>query len=100
MKKLNFNSTEEFESLFSGKNKKREVTDAIVEGIEEAMKFNKTSAPIFLFTFSEAEIEYEMSLPQDQWITALQACLEHYEELELTDECIDTWKLIEVIKFW
>ena len=39
MKKLKFNNTDEFERVF--KTHDREITDAIVEGIEEAYQFQK-----------------------------------------------------------
>jgi len=41
---------------------------------------------------------YEIALPQIQWAQALQSCLDHYHDANKTDECIDTWKLLEIAK--
>ena len=98
MKKLHFETTEQFEVLF--KSKTKEVTDAIVESIENAMSSSKKTALIFEITFEEAELMYESSLPASQWANALEKCLEHYHELGLPDEQIDTWKLLEAAKVW
>ena len=98
MVKLHFETTEEFEGLF--KRKSKNVTDAITVGIEKAMQDGKKTAMLFEITFEQAETAFEISLPKSQWTTALESCLKHYEELELTDECIDTWKLLEAAKVW
>lgn len=98
MVKLHFESTEEFETLF--KSKKKSVTDSIVLGIEEAMQANKRSANLFEVTFENADMMYEISLPCSQWTQALEKCLEHYHKLELPDEQIDCWKLLEAAKAW
>jgi hypothetical protein len=96
--KLTFNNTEEFEDLF--KNRKKEVTDGIVHGIEKAMQGNKRTAELFEISFVEYSRMFEISLPRSQWVHALEACLEHYHEMELADEAIDTWKLLEAAKVW
>lgn len=98
MVKIHFNSTEEFELLF--KRKSIEVTNAIVTGIQTAMEERKRSAPLFEITFEDIENLYEISLPQSQWASALQSCLDHYHKEEMTDEAIDTWKLLEAAKVW
>jgi hypothetical protein len=99
MTDLYFNSAEEFEKVFKQKNKT--VTDAIVLGIREAMSYNKPSAQLFSITFEGADNIYEMSLPQDQWITALEAALKHYHQLGgCENDCIDTWQLLQDAKDW
>lgn len=98
MVKLHFNNTEEFEKLFKVKDK--EVTDAIVQAVEKAMKDNKKVADLFEVSFEDAEIGYQISLNSIEWPNALQSCLDHYHSLNLTDECIDTWKLLEASKAW
>lgn len=98
MVKLHFETTEEFEGLF--KRKSKDVTDAIVSGISTAMQGGKNTALLFEITFEAAETAFEISLPRSQWTTALDSCLKHYEVLHLTDECIDTWKLLEAAKVW
>jgi len=96
--KLHFHNTDEFETLF--KTKTLSVTKAIIQGIESAIMSNKKTANLFEITFSEVELMYEISLPQSQWINALENCLEHLHAEELTDEQIDCWKLIELVKSW
>ncbi len=98
MVKLHFNSTEDFEGLF--KSKKKAVTDSIVIGIEDAMQKGKRTANLFEVTFAEVDLAYEISLPKSQWQQALEQCLEHYHSLDLADEAIDTWKLLEAVKAW
>jgi hypothetical protein len=98
MKKLHFESTEQFVTLFQSKRK--DVTDSIVESIEQAMSNCKKTALLFEITFEDAELMYEISLPASQWPSALEKCLEHYHELGLSNEQIDTWKLLEAAKVW
>lgn len=98
MVKLHFTSTEEFEGLFKRKN--LSVTRSIVQGIEEAMQGNKRTALLFEITFEEADNMYEISLPQSQWVIALESCLEHLHAQNLADEEIDCWKLLEAAKSW
>lgn len=96
MVKLHFDTTQEFEQLFSQKNK--QVTDAIVSSIEDAMTRRTRTANIFEITFAEAEVAYEISLPSSQWVMALEKCLAFYHEHNASDEAIDTWKLLEAAK--
>lgn len=98
MVKLHFRTTEEFDGVF--KRKTREITDAMVEGIRDAMQANKDKAHIFQITFDDVDLLYEISLPKSQWKQALQSCLDHYHELEDADSCIDTWSLLELVKNW
>jgi hypothetical protein len=96
MIKLHFQTTEEFANLF--KRKDKEVTDAIVQSVGEAVNRNKKSADLFEVSFEEAEVAYSISLPKAEWTVAVQSCLDHYHALSLTDEQIDTWKLLEIVK--
>ena len=98
MVKLHFESPQEFETLFSKNNIK--VTNAIVKSIQDAMTSGKRSALLFEITFEEHDNLYEISLPQSQWSTALQSCLDHYHKLDMADQAIDTWKLLEAAKVW
>ena len=98
MVKLHFESPQEFETLFSNNNIK--VTNAIVKSIQEAMTSRKSTALLFEITFEEHDNLYEISLPQSQWSTALQSCLDHYHRLDMADQAIDTWKLLEAAKVW
>lgn len=96
--KLHFNSTKEFEQLF--KNKSTKVTNQIVSGIEKAMMGGHRSAVLFEITFEDYDRVFEISLPFSQWEVSLTSCLDHYHELNMPDEAIDTWKLLEAVKVW
>lgn len=98
MVKLHFQSAEEFETLF--KKRTKSVTDGIVLGIQIAMTNRKKTARIFEISFQDAESVFEITLPQSQWVVSLKSCLDHYHELNLTDEQIDTWKLYEAAKLF
>lgn len=98
MDKLHFRSTEEFEDIF--KPKRKYVTDVIVNSIEQAILGNKRTANLFEITFDNVELAFEISLPRSQWVFALENCVKHYHELELVDEQIDTWKLLEAAKVY
>jgi len=98
MVKLHFENTHEFEDLF--KNKSIEVTNAIYSGIEKAMQNAKKTALLFEITSEEADRAFEISLPRSQWVQALESCLNHFHELEMADEAIDCWKLLEAAKVW
>ena len=98
MVKLHFKNTDKFEILFRSKTLK--VTDAIVSGIEKAMQANKKQANLFEITFEEIETAYEISLNRSEWTNALENCLDHYHSLELADQQIETWKLLEAAKVW
>jgi len=98
MIKLHFKDTKQFEVLF--KKHTKHTTDAIVKGIEEAMMSNRRRADIFQVSFDDVEVIYEISLPQSQWVTSLEQCLEFYHSKEESDTAIDTWKLLEAVKVW
>ena len=98
MAKLHFNSPEEFTTTFRKKNV--DVTNTIVQSIEKAMQKRDKTALLFEITFEEHDNLYEISLPQSQWQHALQSCLDFYHEKEMSDEAIDTWKLLEAVKLF
>ena len=98
MKELHFNTPEEFETLF--KKKTLEVTDTIVEAIEEAMQSNRRSANLFHVTFETSDHGYDITLVRAEWKNALQSCLDYYHKANESDKAIDTWKLLELAKVW
>jgi len=98
MKKLHFENTDEFERVFKAKDE--EVTDAMVEGINEAFSFQKKSAELFEITFQDIDLVYEITLPSTQWEIALETCLNHYRDLEQSDKAIDVYLLQKGIRQW
>ena len=98
MKKLAFQSTDEFNEYFQGKNP--ELTNLIVNAIREAMSFNKKTAHLFEISFDGVDTMFEISLTKNQWVTALENCLSHYEEWSMGDDAIDTYLLIKDVKAW
>ena len=98
MKTYNFRSPEEFKGVFT--NDSKEITDSIVESIIEAVKYHKTSAEMFAISFGDEELEYEITLPKDQFELALTKCLENYHKWEEDDLAIDTYLLLKEVKTW
>ena len=96
MMHLNFESLEQFEDLFSYTNRK--VVDGVFSAINDSYLFSKKTAKIFNITFQDNEVGYEITLPQEQWCNALSVVLRYYEDNGTSDECIDTWKLIQNIE--
>lgn len=93
--KLSFTDITEFEKMFRSPN--LDVANGIVSGIEQSHNKKKKSALLFEFSFEGDEYEYTVSLPKEQWGSALQACLKKYEELEMFDQAIDTYQLIQKV---
>ena len=98
MRKLHFENTDEFERVFKATDE--EVTDAMVEGIQEAFTYQKKSAELFEITFEDADLVYEITLPSTQWELALETCLNHYRDLDQADKAIDTYLLQKNIRKW
>mgnify|MGYP003625948484 CR=1 FL=1 len=98
MKKLHFQNTEEFETLF--KRKDRTITDTIVSAINEAYQSKKKTAKLFQVSFEDVEIAYDIDLPSTQWELALETCLAHYQKEEESDLAIDTYLLQKGIRQW
>lgn len=96
MKQLHFESTYEFAEFF--KEKSPEITGIIVTAIREAVDKKKKTANLFEMTIEGSDSVMEISLPSKQWPTALDNCLKHYSEWEMSDDAIDTWQLIQQIK--
>ena len=93
MKRFTFDALDDFESFFSGTN--NDVTDAIVEGIKEAIENKKKTADCFELGFDEGDDFFEVSLPRSEWAQALSACMTKYEEAERYDDVIDTFQLLK-----
>lgn len=98
MKQLHFDSSYAFAEFF--KEKSPEVTNMIVHAIREAVQFQKKTAKLFEMTIETEDSVFEISLPRNQWIVALENCLSHYEEWGMSDDAIDTWQLIQQVKEW
>ena len=98
MKKMKFENTDEFERVF--KTRDKEITDAIVEGIQEAYKFHKKSAVLFEISFKNADLVYEISLPSTQWELALESCMEHYRDVGESNGAIDVYLLQKEVRKW
>lgn len=96
MRKLQIESLQELEQIF--REKSVDMTNNIKEGIEEAMKNKKKTALLFEIQVEGLENIFEISLTSKEWIIALENCLKHYEEWEMSDEAIDTYLLVKELK--
>ena len=95
MKQFNFDTPEDFESFFSGRN--LEVADAIAEGIRLAVNAKKKNADLFEVSFDGDDNYFEIGLPLSEWPVALNNCLNHYQEAERYDDAIDTFQLLKEV---
>lgn len=93
MRRFTFDQVTDFSDFFSGNN--NEVTDAIVEGIKEAIEAEKDEAELFELGFDEEDDFFEVSLGKGEWPQALSACMKKYEDAELYDEVIDVFDLLK-----
>lgn len=96
MRKLQIESLDELESIF--REKSVDMTNNIREGIQEAFEKKKKTALLFEIELEGMDTSFEISLTSKEWVTALENCLRHYEEWEMSDDAIDTWQLIQKIK--
>ena len=96
---IKFESEEAFKQTLI-KDKTKEVTDCIVQGISKAMQDGRRSADIFTVYIEDTGVEYEISLPSKAWVNTLQECLDTYYEMDLPDDQIDCWKLMEAARVW
>lgn len=95
MRQFTFETPEEFDAFFTGKNV--QVTEAIIDGIRVAIKAKKKHADLFEVTFEGADTAFDISLPSTEWPQALAKCLEIYEQAEMYDDAIDTYQLIKQV---
>ena len=95
MKQFTFETPEEFDAFFTGKNV--QVTEAIIDGIRVAIEAKKKHADLFEVTFEGADTAFDISLPSTEWPQALAKCLEIYEQAEMYDDAIDTYQLIKQV---
>ena len=93
MKRFTFDEVTDFSTFFSGNN--HEVTDAIFQGIKEAIEAGVGEAELFELGFDEEDDFFEVSLPKEEWPQALSACMNKYEEAELYDQVIDAFELLK-----
>jgi hypothetical protein len=96
MRKIEIHSLEELESIF--RERSVDMTNNIREGIQEAFDKKKKTALLFEIHIEGLDNSFEISLPIRQWTIALENCLKHYEEWEMSDEAIDTYLLNKKIK--
>lgn len=96
MRKLQIEDLQELEAIF--REKSVDMTNTIREGIEEAFNNKKKTAMLFEILIEGVDNSFEISLPRKEWVIALENCLKHYTEWEMSDEAIDTWQLIQKLK--
>jgi len=93
MKRFTFDEVTDFSNFFDGNND--EITDAIVEGIKEAIEAEKDEAELFELGFNEEDDFFEVSLEKGEWPQALSACMTKYEDAERYDDVIETYQLLK-----
>ena len=93
MKRFTFDEVTDFSTFFDGNND--EITDAIVEGIKEAIEAEKDEAELFELGFNEEDDFFEVCLDKGEWPQALSACMTKYEDAERYDDVIETYQLLK-----
>lgn len=96
MKRLLVEGLNEFSDMF--REKDVEMTTSIRDSIQEALDQNKRTANLFEVEFEGVETIIEISLPKSQWKIALENCLKHFHEWEMSDDEIDTFLLLKKLK--
>jgi hypothetical protein len=96
MRKLQIEDLQELEAIF--RERSVDMTNNVQQGIKEAFDNKKKTAMLFEIQIEGLENSFEISLPIKEWIVALENCLKHYEEWEMSDEAIDTYLLIKELK--
>ena len=95
MKQFVFETPEEFDAFFNGKN--LIVTEAITDGIRVAVQAKKKQADLFEISFEGGDTAFDISLPSSEWPQALAKWLEIYEQEEMYDDAIDTYQLMKQV---
>lgn len=95
MKEFEFDSMEEFDTLFDSTDADsvEEVSTTIFQGIKKALENGDDEAELFSISFRNADDGLEVTLPKDQWGIALDNCQKKFHELELFDQAIDVYNL-------
>jgi multimeric flavodoxin WrbA len=93
MKRFTFDEVTDFSNFFDGNNS--EITDAIVDGIKEAIEAETDEAELFELGFNEEDDFFEVTLEKGEWPQALSACMTKYEESERYDDVIEAYELLK-----
>ena len=93
MKRLVVEGINEFSDMF--REKTVDMTTSIRDSIQEALDQNKKTANLFEVEFEGVETIMEITLPRNQWKTALDSCLKHFEEWEMGDDALDTYLILK-----
>lgn len=93
MKRLVVEGINEFSDIF--REKTVDMTTSIRDSIQEALEQGKRTANLFEVEFEGVETIMEITLPKNQWKTALDNCLKHFEEWEMGDDALDTYLVLK-----
>lgn len=94
--KINFNSFEDYEEFI--RTESVEVLQSVLEGIKEAISYNRNTANLFELYFKGSKYFYELTLEREEWIPALDKCIEIFTEKNESDLAIDSYYLKEMVK--
>ena len=93
MRRLTVEGINEISDMF--REKTVDMTTSIRNSIQEALDQNKKTANLFEVEFEGVETIMEITLPRNQWKTALDNCLKHFEEWEMGDDALDTYLILK-----
>lgn len=98
MKNLVFKSHKDFDLYLNSKEGVVEESKNIVKEIYSALKTKKKSVKTFSIELEDEDMSFIVSIAREDWGNALQTCLKHFEDNEMSDECIDTYMVIQKLK--
>jgi predicted nucleic acid-binding protein len=95
MIKLSFESYVKFDEFINSPEGKVESSKIVVKEIYGALKSKKKKLKAFTVELEEEDMEFSVNIAREDWGDALAECLKHFEAQELSDECIDTYMVIQ-----
>lgn len=95
MNNLSFESYAKFDEYLNSAKGVVESSKILVKEIHGSLKSKKKKLKVFTVELKEEDMEFSINISREDWGDALAVCLKHFEKQEMTDECIDTFMVIQ-----
>lgn len=95
MNKLSFESYAKFNEYLNSTEGKVESSKIIVKEIYDGLKSKKTRLKVLTVDLEQEDMKFSVNIARNYWGDALASCLKNFEEHEKSDECIDTYMVIQ-----
>lgn len=90
-----FNTIEEFEEAFEQPDKLAEFARATSIGIQVAFIEEKQVADVYTIDILGDPNVYKVKIEKKEWKPCLERCLTYMEKMEMVDDVIDAYQLIQ-----